>query len=182
MREGTLDDDPSEGWTPSYEGNKPGDFWTSRLQRGPAGKKIGSVEELFAIAREYFDWCHSNPLEEEKAFFYKGEVSKDSVHKMRAFTVQGFCIFAGISTETYRNYRKSPDLKEAVEVIDSIMYTQKFEGAAAGMLNPVIIARDLGLAEKTEVSGNEGGPIRMDWSKLSTTALEELDKALDEGA
>ena len=35
-----------------------------------------------------------------------------------------------------------------------IIYTQKFEGSAAGLLNPNIIARDLGLNDKQELIVN----------------------------
>lgn len=37
--------------------------------------------------------------------------------------------------------------------MEEIIRTQKFEGASADLLNPNIIARDLGLAEKQEHSG-----------------------------
>jgi hypothetical protein len=39
---------------------------------------------------------------------------------------------------------------EVITRIDKYIYNQKFEGAAAGFLNPNIIARDLGLADKTD--------------------------------
>jgi hypothetical protein len=37
-----------------------------------------------------------------------------------------------------------------------IIYTQKFTGAAAGFLNPNIIARDLGLKEHTDTTQRIG--------------------------
>lgn len=184
MVERTLDDTPEEepAFVPTYDGNKPGDFWTKRLSRGAAGRSFKSAVELMQVAGEYFNWAHTNELKEEKAFFYKGEISKDSVNKMRVFTQEGFCVFAGISDRTYRNYREDPELSKAVEVIDQIIKVQKFEGAAAGMLNPMIIARDLGLAEKQEVTGSGGGPLAMNWGKLSTEALAELAAAMDPDA
>lgn len=36
---------------------------------------------------------------------------------------------------------------------EAVIYEQKFTGAAADLLNPNIIARDLGLADKKELSG-----------------------------
>ncbi|MDC9826565.1 terminase small subunit, partial [Devosia sp. ZB163] len=43
--------------------------------------------------------------------------------------------------------------------VDEIIRAQKFEGAAAGLLNPNIIARDLGLADKQELTGKGGSPL-----------------------
>ena len=43
--------------------------------------------------------------------------------------------------------------------MDEIIRTQKFEGASADLLNPNIIARDLGLADKSELTGAGGGAI-----------------------
>ena len=42
-----------------------------------------------------------------------------------------------------------------------IIRTQKFAGAAADLLNANIIARDLGLADKNEVTGKDGGPVEV---------------------
>ncbi|WP_290688531.1 terminase small subunit [Haematobacter sp. UBA3484] len=52
------------------------------------------------------------------------------------------------------------DLSEVITRVEQIIRTQKFEGAAADLLNPNIIARELGLADKTEMSGPEGGAIK----------------------
>jgi hypothetical protein len=43
--------------------------------------------------------------------------------------------------------------------VDEIIRTQKFQGAAADLLNPNIIARDLGLSEKSEITGANGAPL-----------------------
>lgn len=45
--------------------------------------------------------------------------------------------------------------------VREIIYEQKFTGAAAGLLNPMIIARDLSLRDKSEVSGPNGGPLQI---------------------
>lgn len=49
----------------------------------------------------------------------------------------------------------SQDFSRIITHVRQIIYRQKFEGAAAGFLNPNIIARDLGLSEssKTEHTG-----------------------------
>jgi hypothetical protein len=58
------------------------------------------------------------------------------------------------------------------------MYEQKFSGAAAGLLNPNIIARDLGLADKSEIAStitkNEN---LVSYTDLSDDALKEIENA-----
>ncbi len=46
----------------------------------------------------------------------------------------------------------SKDFSKVITRIREIIYNQKFTGAAAGFLNPNIIARDLGLVDKAETA------------------------------
>lgn len=103
---------------------------------------------LWEKAVEYFKWVESNPLYEDKVF---GSGLRMSVGKVRAMTIRGFCVFAHISTETFRNYEASEDFFGITSRIRDVIYTQKFEGAAAGLLETNIIARELGLADKQSV-------------------------------
>lgn len=106
---------------------------------------------------EYLQWCEDNPLYEEKLFAYQGEVTRARVDKMRMPTLGGMCVYLGISLETWCQYRdRFPDVTREV---DALVRDAKLAGAAAELLNPNIVARDLGLGEKTEISGPNGGPI-----------------------
>ena len=108
-------------------------------------------DELWVKCCEYFTWVEANPLKEQRVFSTKTGIIKTNVSKTRAMTLAGLNIRLGISKDTFSNYRKRPEFKWVVEAVDDIMYSQKFEGAAAGMLNACIIARDLGLKDKSEV-------------------------------
>lgn len=79
---------------------------------------------------------------------------------MRAMTIDGLCIFLDIARDTWNNYRERQDFLAVCQRVEQIIRTQKFQGAAADLLNPSIIARDLGLADKSELSGPDGGPVR----------------------
>ena len=70
---------------------------------------------------------------------------------MRAMSVISLCIFLDIDATTWRDYREKQDFSTIVARVDEIIRTQKFQGAAADLLNPNIIARDLGLSEKSVV-------------------------------
>lgn len=136
-------------------GNK---FWTARSTHGRA-PIFADADALWNACAEYFEWVEANPLYEDKPFAFQGVVTHETVAKMRAMTVAGLCIFLDISTQAWGEYRERKGYGDVTSRVDDIIRTQKFQGAAADLLNANIIARDLGLADKSEFSGANGGPI-----------------------
>ena len=137
-------------------GNK---FWLARSSHG-ANPKFAKAEDLWSACCEYFEWADSHPLHEAKAFAYEGAVTVEPLPKMRAMTIGGLCMFLDVTHDTWIQWRKNrSDLSEVISRAEAVIYQQKFEGASAGLLVPNIIARDLGLAEKSELTGKDGGPI-----------------------
>ena len=131
-------------------------FWKVRSSHG-AKPKFAGPEELWDACVEYFQWVEKNPLKEEKAFHFQGHITKTTVNKMRAMTIGGLCLFLDIDEETWRDWRKNRlDLSGVISRAEKIIYSQKFEGAAADLLNANIIARDLGLADKRDHSSTDG--------------------------
>lgn len=133
-------------------------FWEERSSHGRA-PIFGSPEELWEACCEYFAWVDENPLYESKGFAFQGTVTEHNFAKMRAMTVASLCIFLDISVQTWHEYRIRKDFTEVTTRVDEIIRTQKFQGAAADLLNPNIIARDLGLADRSELTGKDGAPI-----------------------
>ncbi len=131
-------------------GNK---FYLSRSKNG-RDKIFKTPDDLWKKCCDYFKWVEDNPLREERAFSTKTGIKTIELNKQRAMTLTGLYIFLGISNRTYANYKKLPDYEWVTEAVYNIMYSQKFEGAAAGMLNAKIIARDLGLVDKTETKSD----------------------------
>ena len=127
-------------------GNK---FW---LQRSSHGRKpvFATPEDMWKAACEYFEWIYNNPLYERKVFNYQGEIVSTDVPKMRAMTEAGLCFFLDIGTSTLHDYKNKEDFSDVISKIEQVIFTQKFEGAAADQLNANIIARELGLADKKE--------------------------------
>lgn len=142
---------------PAPLGNK---FWQ---QRSSHGRKpiFADAEAFWEACCEYFDWVESNPLSEDSLVTYQGAATHEPIAKMRAMTITGLCIFLDISIQAWYEYSKREGFVEVASRVDDIIRTQKFEGASAGLLNPNIIARDLGLSDKTEHSGPAGGPIEV---------------------
>lgn len=140
-------------------------FWKLRTKHG-RDKLFSSPKVLWDEACKYFEWSDANPLKTvEQARGGKSkrkvEVSEKGVSVeetglielplMRAYTWDGLEIFLDI--DSLREYKTNKDYKDFSQVITrigKIIYTQKFEGSAAGLLNANIIARDLGLVDKKE--------------------------------
>jgi len=125
-------------------------FWKLRSKHG-RDKLFASPELLWEAACEYFQWCDENPFYEEKVFNNKGEIVKGEVYKMRAYTLEGLCLYCDCSTSFFRHFKDnnadSEDFMPVITRIKETIYNQKFSGAAADLLNANIIARDLGLAD-----------------------------------
>lgn len=123
-----------------------------RLTRKPA--IYLTPKDFLAAVADYFQWCEDHPLLESKTFCYKGDIVEHDEPRMRPFTKKGLCTHLGIPSSRLATYSKrGPEWEDAMEMVEQAIYTQKFEGAAAGLLNSTIIIRDLGLAEKQEIGG-----------------------------
>jgi hypothetical protein len=111
---------------------------------------FNNPQELLKVAVEYFTWCDNNPIMVTEV--YGKDAKMMEIPKARAFTIHGLCLHANMSIDTFYKYEKEyPEYKEVYAFIRSTMFAQKFEGAAVGMFNPNIIARDLQLVDKKEV-------------------------------
>lgn len=131
-------------------------FWKLRSKHG-RDKLFESPSKLWEAACEYYQWCDDNPLKEEKVFHAQGIITKGESNKMRAYTMTGVCLYMDCSENYFNNFEaNNKDTKDFMEVITRIretIYNQKFVGASADLLNPNIIARDLGLKDSKELSG-----------------------------
>lgn len=149
-------------------------FWEARSSCGP-NPKFKGPDDLWASCVEYFEWVEAHPLWEDRLVTFQGQATHEPVAKMRAMTITGLCVFLDIGMSTWDMWRSErPDLMEVIARVEAIIRSQKFEGAAADLLNPNIIARDLGLADKTEHTGKDGGPIETITRAMTAKEAEEL--------
>lgn len=158
-------------------GAPPGNrFWEIRSSHG-RNPKFKNPDDLWTACCEYFQWVEDNPLWEDKLVTFQGSASHEPVAKMRAMTIDGMCLFLDIETSTWREWRASrKDLSAVITRAEQVIRQQKFAGAAADLLNPNIIARDLGLADKSELSGPDGGAIQTD-NKIQIEFVRPKDPA-----
>jgi hypothetical protein len=158
-------------------------FWELRSKHG-RDKLFETPELMWEAALEYFKWCVDNPLIE---IDFKGkDADRVEIPKMRAFTYQGLTSYLDCGVEYFRQFKArlvgkndsvSRDFSRVIVRIEETIYNQKFTGAAAGFLNPNIIARDLGLSEKTEAKIDHTLTQQVDYSQLSDETLKELENA-----
>jgi hypothetical protein len=134
-------------------------FWRLRAKSG-CGFKYSDVQEFKDACFEYFEHCESNPIKEQVVNFYQGEPFTTYLEHQRVKTIGGLCVFLGIAHRTWvewRNVRKDDEkFMEVFLMVEEIIREDKFTGAVAGIYSTNIIARDLGLADKTmqELSGS----------------------------
>lgn len=162
------------------------DFWSRALGGRTTIRRFTPYELLFAAA-EYFTWCNDNPLYSTDIRTAEGCVVTTPVAKMRVFTLRAMLLFIGLSQKAWAHYTTDPTYEDAVQTIKDIIYTQKYEGGASGLLNSTIIARDLGLSEAVDHKSSDGSMtprsvVTIDATKLSDAAMAELLRATDENA
>ena len=131
-------------------------WWEARSSHGP-NPKFETAADLEDACLQYFDWNEANPLYKDQLVTFQGQASHEPVAQMRAMTIGGLCMFIAIGQDTWSEWRKTrSDLSVVIAWAESVIYRQKFEGASADLLNANIIARDLGLADKKELSSPDG--------------------------
>lgn len=112
-------------------------------------------EELVKAVDAYFKYIEKTPVLVET--LQKVRVSKDldeikavpRRHRKPA-TVTGLALFMGITRNALHSYSIAAEYKEAYEYARMRIENQLFEGGVTGQFEPNLIARTLGLAEKTE--------------------------------
>ena len=150
-------------------------FWKARSSAGPK-PKFECADDLWSACAEYFDWVHDNPLYADQLVTFRGQATHEPVAKMRAMTIGGLCLFLDIDETTWRDWKASrSDLSPIITRAEAVIFAQKFEGAAADLLNGNIIARELGLSDKQTVEG----PGPNGEHVVNHTVDDELRTALD---
>jgi hypothetical protein len=138
------------------------EFWKLRSKHG-RDKIFADPQAMWEAACDYFQWCVDNPITQQN---WVGKDGDEVERKLtRPFTLTALAVYFECDEQTLKNYGTKEEHKDFFGVytrISQIVRTQKFEGAAVGLFNANIIARDLGLSEKSEMTGKDGGPIQHD--------------------
>lgn len=116
-------------------------------------------------------------------------LKQDAKPLQRAYTLIGFCAFAGIGrwVDFKRSYLEEKQTKENIKAkikgfstviiaIENIIQSQQIDGALLHQFDSNLVSRLNGIADKTinEITGKDGEPLIL--PKLSKEDLEELAK------
>lgn len=102
-------------------------------------------EQAFEMAIKYFEWAELNAIKAAETSSFQGKTYQDEIHKPRIFTLTGLKLFCSWSDPLILGWRKEPGYSEVMEFIDSVIFEQKFQLAANGIVNAAFISKDLGI-------------------------------------
>ena len=119
--------------------------WAARRSPGRR-RRFADPDALEAECVGYLEWSDANPLIHHEPVVYRGKVTMVlEVPRLRPYTLAGLCAHLGIGAQTWRDYRRRPAFSWVCEWVESAIWVQQFEGAAAGLFDPRIVARTLAL-------------------------------------
>lgn len=139
---------------------------------------------LWEAAQEYFQDCDDNPIEVED--WVGKDAMKVTRHKPLPYSLHGFRIWVNASKNWWNEFRaareadKDEDFLEVITRIEDVIFSQQYNGAAGGLYQQNIVARALGLVEKSDsqVKMNMEAKVKteatIDYSKLSDGTLREI--------
>lgn len=173
----TEEEDYGRGETTQEKIRKTGNF------KALYNKKYGDIanlnhrhtitpEQLFDLAVKYFTWAESNAIKAAETAAFQGVVTENLVHKVRVFTINGFCLFAGISASVVIKWRKDPGFAEVMEFVDTVVYEQKYQLAASGIVNPGFMGKDIGIDKPVEITQTN--------NNVSTVDVEQFKDAVND--
>ena len=152
-------------------------FWQQRSKHG-RDKLFATPELLWEAACEYFAWCDDNPCcryEAIKGGRRCGDII--DIPTQRPYSLSGLLFYIGACESYWRQFRagEHKDFLTVITDIENVIETQQFEGATVGIFNSNIIARKLGLVDKTDVTtGGEQVGLKIEVLNESTKA--EIEK------
>jgi hypothetical protein len=138
-------------WQPDWNASK-------RRVSTASSRALKTPDELWAVACSYFDYTQKSPMQ-RKEYIKTGPLAgtEYTIETPRPFSWSGLSVYAsllGVAANLHRYARNENDMyteyAEIVGLINDVMFSQKFEGAAVGMYKENIISREIGLADKQQ--------------------------------
>lgn len=164
-----------------------------KLAKGGRRAIITDAAELWQKAVNYFEWCDANPQNKVELVKHQGDAEAFDVALGRPYSMDALTIYAGVSGSYFRS-RKSElgdkaeaktassaelDLLDTIQLIESIVRTQRFEGAAVGIFKENLISRVDGYADN--INQHNTGEVRQNIvvrDQKTADDLAKLDKML----
>lgn len=109
-------------------------------------------ETVFNLAVKYFSWAEDQAIKAIETASFQGVVTENLVHKPRIFTLNGFCLYCGVTASSIQSWRASPGFSEVMAFVDSVIHEQKYQLAAANIINAGFVGKEIGIDKPAEVN------------------------------
>lgn len=117
-----------------------------------------SAEELWDACVEYFQHLKDNPHEAPKLSTFEGQATVANEPRPRVPSLWGLYAYLGIAQTTWFRWKDQKaneyraDLAPVMVAIEELIKDWKFSYGATGLANANLMARDLGIGEKVDLS------------------------------
>lgn len=157
------------------------------VMRSPIGRphKIATPEELWNKFIDYCKYVDENPWQIKSASNSLNDGGKDKKNSLRqdvavrqrAYTLYGFCAFAGIFSKWGDFKRTNIDregFSDVMFAIENAICAQQVDGAMINQFDGSLVARLNGIADKqiNEITGKDGE--RFEFPKLTAEDIEQI--------
>jgi hypothetical protein len=131
-------------------------YWKIRSKNG-RDRIIQDPEKLMESANEYFQWCIDNPVIQIDFRSTKNGLERIEIPHPQVFQKGALARFCGVSEWRLINDLKgvSSDFSQVITYIEGVVRDQKFKYATVNMFNSNIIARDLGLKDRSDQTSDD---------------------------
>lgn len=125
------------------------------LKRTGGGRpRVFATPKVMLEAMElYVRWATNNPIQSQQL----ADGKLVTLPLRRPITLEGYCLFCGVTSGYLRDFRKTiapkePGFTAVMNTIEEYITGDLFEGAAAGQFNANLISKKLGLADSVNVN------------------------------
>lgn len=137
-------------------------------------------EQVFNLAVKYFEWAEANALKSAETSSFQGRTYQDEINKPRIFTYTGLRLFCGWSRCALDKWKKEPGFCDVMEFIESVIYEQKFQLAANGVISAAFIAKDLGVDQPAQINVSASAEANTDIANVNAEEVREAVKDIME--
>lgn len=124
-------------------------FWKLRTKHGN-DMLFSTPEILWEECIKFFESVDDRKW--HRIEFHGKDAEECIVPLETPYTWTGLYLFLDISHTTWQDYEKREDFIAITARVRNIIYTQKFEGASVGAFNATLIAKDLQLIDRTDLT------------------------------
>lgn len=140
---------------PAPKGHKLYNFDVEKF-RNP--KKFTSIDDVNETWCKYLEWCESNPVTRTESHIKQGTID---IQVPRPLLKEDFCLFAGITMQTFDNYKMRKGYETFFEIfthIEHAIFSQNYTLAVANVHNSTLAARKLGIADSKKIDATVKAP------------------------